>query len=87
MCATQFLEKRVLRGVRNNRRGFREIYSRVGRKFIPMPIVCRGDIEAVCIANGVTAKAEINRIVNDSDCDLRRVKRLVHAAKTIENAN
>ncbi len=87
MCATQFLEKRVLRGVRNNRRGFREIYSRVGRKFIPMPVVCKGDIEAVCIANGVTARAEINRIAEDSDCDLRRVKRLVHAAKTIENAD
>ncbi len=81
LCATQHLEKRIVRGVRNNRKGYREIYSRIGRKFIPMPVVNDGDIEAVCVANGVTDKRTINRIADDCDNDLRRVKRLVHAIK------
>lgn len=87
LCATQYLEKRIRRGVQNNRKGYREIYSRIGRKFIPMPVVNGGDIAAVCIANGVADKRQIERIVDDSDCDLRRVKRLVHAVKQSSNAD
>lgn len=85
LCATQHLEKRIVRGVRNNRKGYREIYSRIGRKFIPMPIVNTGDVAAVCMANGVTNKRTIERIADDSDCDLRRVKRLIHAVKQSSN--
>ena len=85
MCATQHLEKRIVRGVRNNRKGYREIYSRIGRKFIPMPIVNAGDVASVCMANGVADKRTIERIAEDSDCDLRRVKRLVHAVKQSSN--
>lgn len=87
LCATQYLEKRIRRGVANNRKGYREIYSRIGRKFIPMPVVNDGNIEAVCIANGVSDRRDISRIQDDSDCDLRRVKRLVHAIKAAKAKN
>ena len=85
LCATQHLEKRITRGVRNNRKGYREIYSRIARKFVQMPVVNASDIAAVCMANGITDKKTINEIVEDSDCDLRRVKRLVFAAKNSSN--
>ena len=85
LCATQHLEKRIVRGVRNNRKGYREIYSRIARKFVQMPVVNASDIAAVCMANGITDKKTINEIVDDSDCDLRRVKRLVFAAKNSSN--
>lgn len=85
LCATQHLEKRIVRGVRNNRKGYREIYSRIARKFVQMPVVNASDITAVCMANGITDKKTINEIVDDSDCDLRRVKRLVFAAKNSSN--
>ncbi len=81
ICATQYLEKRIKRGVQNNRKGYKEIFSRVGRKFIPMPVVSSEDIAAVCIANGVDSKDSIEEVIDDCDCDLRRVKRLVHAVK------
>ena len=81
LCATQYLKKRIERGVVNNRKGYKEIYSRIGRKFIPMPVVNRGDIKAVCIANGLNDRGDIERIIEDADCDLRRVKRLVCASK------
>ena len=87
LCATQFLQKRIERGVRNDRKGYKEIYSRVGRKFIPMPVVCAGDIESVCVANGVTDKDDIEDIIEGCDFDLRRVKRLVHAVKQASNAD
>ncbi len=81
LCATQYLKKRIERGVVNNRKGYKEIYSRIGRKFIPMPVVNRGDIKAVCTANGLEDRREIERIIDDADNDLRRVKRLVCALK------
>src|SRR5690606_39042397 len=34
LIATDHLEKRVKRGVRLNKKGYKEIYSRLGRKFI-----------------------------------------------------
>ena len=81
LCATQYLKKRIERGAVNNRKGYKEIYSRIGRKFIPMPVVNRGDIKAVCMANGLDDRHEIDRIIDDADSDLRRVKRLVSAYK------
>lgn len=81
ICATDYLKKRITRGVKANRKGYKEIYSRVGRKFIPMPVVNGEDIAAVCVANGITDRATIEEIIDDSECDLRRVKRRVHAEK------
>lgn len=86
LCATPYLKKRIERGVNNNRKGYKEIYSRIGRKFIPMPIVNNSDIKAVCAANGVTDRRDIERIIDDADNDLRRVKRLVCALKLKSNA-
>ena len=81
LCATDYLEKRIKKGVRTNRKGYKEIYSRVGRKFIPIQDVNSEDVAAVCIANGVTDPETINEIIDDCESDLRRVKRKVHAVK------
>lgn len=81
LCATDFLEKRIKNGVRANKKGYREMYSRVGRKFIPIQVVNGQDVAAVCKANGVDDTAAINEIIEDCDNDLRRVKRKVHAIK------
>ena len=50
LCATDYLQKRVKRGVNNNKKGYKEINSRLGRKFIPLQIVNGEDITAVCVA-------------------------------------
>ena len=75
LVATDYLEKRITRGVRFNRKGYQEIYSRIGRKFVKLQVVNEDDIAEVCRANGVTQAAEIGRIVKDAENDLRRVKR------------
>ncbi len=82
LCATQYLEKRIKRGIRNEKKGYREIYSRFGKRFIPLQVVNADDIRAVCLANGIDAEYDIESVINDSDNDLRRVKRRIHALKT-----
>ena len=77
LCATDFLKKRIERGVRFNRKGYQEIYSRIGRKFVQLEVVNDEDIAAVCVANGVNDKADIAAVTRDSENDLRRVKRAV----------
>lgn len=81
LCATNHLEKSLKRGVSLNKKGYNEIWSRVGRRCVALKGVGASDIVAVCEANGVTDTRDIQDIIKDSDCDLRRVKRKVHAIK------
>jgi DNA transposition AAA+ family ATPase len=81
LCATDHLAKRILRGRRQNKKGYKEIFSRIGRKFIELKGLGAADIAAVCRANGVEAPAIIKEVVEDSEGDMRRVKRKVHAIK------
>jgi hypothetical protein len=87
ICATDHLRKRVRRGITLNRRGYTEIYSRVGRRFIELNGVDITDVTQICMANGVKNKARIKDIYNDSDCDLRRVKRKIHALRMMDSAS
>lgn len=85
LCATGHLSKRFKRGITLNRRGYSEIFSRVGRKFIELDGVGITDVTQICLANGITNKTLIKDIYNDSECDLRRVKRKIHANRMMEN--
>lgn len=79
LCATNFLEKRIKKGLRTKRKGYEEIYSRIGRKFVALQVVNSEDVAAVCVVNGVSDAKTISRIIEDSECDLRRVKRAIWA--------
>lgn len=79
LLATDYLEKKIRKGLRLNRKGYKEIYSRIGRRFIPLRAVNLTDITGVCIANGITDKKQIKDIYSDSENDLRRVKRKIYA--------
>jgi DNA transposition AAA+ family ATPase len=81
LCATKHLEKSLLRGVSLNKKGYNEIWSRIGRKCIQLKGVTAADIVAVCESNGITDQRSIERVINDSESDLRRVKRKIHAIK------
>ena len=56
LMATDYLEKKVRRGLRLNKKGYKEIYSRIGRRFVAMPGLsatdtvkkdCEGDLRRV----------------------------------------
>lgn len=79
MTATKYLRARIEKGLRLNRKGYAEIFSRIGRKFVELPLLNSEDVAAVCVANGVSEAKTINGIVDEADGDLRRVKRSVWA--------
>jgi DNA transposition AAA+ family ATPase len=81
MCATNYLEKRLQMGLKYNKKGFAEIWSRIGRKCINLKGVSPSDISAVCEANGITGRVEIEKVINDSEGDLRRVRRKIHSIR------
>lgn len=79
LLATDFLKKRILRGVSLKKKGYNEIYSRIGRRFIELPGNTYDDQAAICQANGIQTPGIIDSIVGGSECDLRRVKKLTKA--------
>lgn len=79
LIATDHLEKRIKRGMTLNRKGYKEIYSRVGRNFIELNEIGITDVAQVCHANNIKNKAQIKDIFKQSEGDLRRVKRKIHA--------
>lgn len=79
MIATEFLSKRMLGGVKYNKKGFNELWSRVGRRCVSLKGVTAADIVEVCKANGIADIKTIDSIIEQSESDLRRVQRRVHA--------
>ena len=82
LCATSYLEKRVKRGLRLGRRGYEEIYSRIGRRFVALEGISEEDVAVVCRANGIESDRKIREISKESEGDLRRVKRAIYVAKS-----
>jgi DNA transposition AAA+ family ATPase len=79
------LEKRVVRGAQRDRIGYRELYSRIGRKFVKLDAIKLDDVKNICNANGVADKDEIKYIFNNSEGDIRRVRKdieRIHLLKT-----
>jgi hypothetical protein len=75
--ATGFLEKRVIAGVNKDKRGFREIYSRLGKKFIELDGLNSLDIKKIIMLNGIDDPKIIAEIQDDCYGDIRRIKKLM----------
>jgi len=81
LIATDHLAKRIRRGLKLNKKGYKEIYSRIARRFIELQGLGSVDITMICQANGVTDRKQIKEVIDDAEGDLRRVKRKIHALK------
>lgn len=81
LIATDHLSKRIRRGLRSNKKGYKEIFSRIGRRFIELKGISPSDIASICMANDITDRSTIKEIVKDAEEDLRRVRRKIHAIK------
>ena len=87
--STDYIKRRVENGLRYNKKGYKEINSRIGRKFFDVSAATEQDVYAICRANGLTEPTEIKRVLREAqqgEYDLRRVKRVVHACKRILEA-
>lgn len=87
--STDYMKRRVENGIRYNKKGYKEINSRIGRRFFDVQLTTQNDVYAICRANGLTGEAEIKKVLKDAEAsenDLRRVKKVVHAQKRIIEA-
>lgn len=87
--STDYIKRRMEAGLRYNKKGYKEINSRIGRRFFDVSPTEQTDIYAICQANNLTDRADIEEVLKDarrSDNDLRRVKRCIHRQKRIIEA-
>lgn len=87
--STDYIKRRMEAGLRYNKKGYKEINSRIGRRFFDVSPTEQNDIYAICQANNLTDPADIEEVLKDarrSDNDLRRVKRCIHRQKRIIEA-
>ncbi len=73
--STNAIEKRMTRGRNINKRGYQELFSRIGSKFIALKGASPAEIREICEQNGITDPIQVGRIINDCEGDLRRVSR------------
>lgn len=85
LLSTAYMDKRITRGITLGKKGYEEIFSRIGRRFIALSTCSAADIKQLCKSNGVMDDLTITQLIKESEGDLRRVKRGVHKAKLINN--
>lgn len=79
--STSYIKRRIENGLRYDKKGYREIYSRIGRRFFDLEPAGDTDVHAICKANGVTEDKDIRTVISDagkSGFDLRRVRKMIH---------
>lgn len=82
--STDYICKRFERGLHFQKPGYKELFSRIGRKFFELEPTTAHDVHAICRANGVTDLVMIDKIVMEAaeyEFDLRRVKKTIHREK------
>ncbi len=77
LLSTDYFEKRVDRGRKLNKKGFKELFSRMGKKFIRLPQTNKKELAEICQSQGVTSQDDITEIYHDYEGDLRRVSRQI----------
>jgi transcriptional regulator with XRE-family HTH domain len=76
-----FFEMHTLQRVTDNRQGYAEYFSRIGRRFEHLRPLDESRITAICNANDLLDEIDINRIVNTCNGDMRMIKREVQLLK------
>lgn len=77
LLGTDYLNKRILKGVHRNTKGFKEIFSRLGSKFIPLDGTDKKEVAEICNAHGISEPIDITEIFNSYHGDLRAIDRMI----------
>lgn len=80
--STDYMATRMERGLRCKKKGYQELWSRLGAKFYEVDRNTPNDVEAICRARGVVNRKDIDMVIKEADitgCDLRRVARKINA--------
>jgi DNA transposition AAA+ family ATPase len=87
LTGTDFLKKRIMRGIERNAKGYKEIYSRIGSKFMELDGTNYDELEEICITHGITDSLDIREIYNSYEGDLRAVDWFIIKKKLAERQN
>lgn len=82
--STDYIMKRIENGLRWKKPGYKEFYSRIGRKYFVLEDTSVNDVYAICTANGIKEHKDLDEVIKDAeacDFDLRRVKKSIHRIK------
>lgn len=79
MLSTDYVEKRMSMGLKYQRKGYPEIWSRLGSNSVKLSRADYEDVKLVCEANGISDESVIEDIARSAEGDLRRVRQLVFA--------
>ena len=82
--STDYMDRRIENGLKYNKPGYQELWSRLGRKFYIVDSNTTNDVQYICIENGLSSKEDLQTVKNDAiaaDLDLRRVKKKVVAIR------
>lgn len=85
--STDYIVRRIDRGIKKP--GYRELYSRLERKFFELEPTSAIDVHAICQANGLTDRRQIANVIEAAqreDFDLRCVKGAIHREKRLAQA-
>ncbi len=80
--STDYIATRMERGLRYKKKGYQELWSRLGDKFYMVDSITPNDVDAICRARGVIAQRDIDIVVKGAEAarfDLRRVARMIKA--------
>lgn len=85
ICAIQFIStsymmRRMELGLRYNKKGYQEFWSRLGARFYIVDKNTAYDVVLLCRARGVTVEKDINTVVKEAErhnFDMRRVERKI----------
>lgn len=78
--STDYAIKRFENGLRYNKDGYQEFWSRLGRKFYMVEPNNINDVQAIAIENGLSKQTDIKKVEKEASeayLDLRRVKKVV----------
>jgi DNA transposition AAA+ family ATPase len=75
MQSTNQMQKRMMKGLKTNKTGFQELFSRIGSRFIELHGSTPAEVREMCQVNGITQEEEVSAILNEYQGDLRRVER------------
>lgn len=79
--STDYIQKRISRGVQACKKGYDEIDSRICRRFVGLTLVNSNEVAAICRANGLEDESAIEAVKQEAAAcrnDLRRVKKSIH---------
>ena len=65
--STDQIKRRISYGLQYDKKGYNEIFSRIGRKYYDVSECDKSDVINICVANGITDKKAIGEVLRDAD--------------------